>query len=265
MRGFRCLFAVPFLCAFHAPGGASSPATAPLSWEVDTSAIKRDCLVREYDRLVRCMRPVSTPGHVPTDAEKRQWREYCDSRIGEGGTDWACLRSSALAALDEKPVNWDMYRAAVLVAGAVAYNEEYEKSGMVEPARRALTAARGEKMSDAQGRALLDTMTMLGKCYGEASARLLRECVRLEFWGDAPMRSLVTGTETEQSLTMLRTRAVHELQNLRDKGLPFLMELQKEYPDTSPVRKPRSEYRFEDGIGLIIKNAIDEIRSRVTM
>ncbi|HOH51473.1 MAG TPA: hypothetical protein PLI98_12105 [Candidatus Hydrogenedentes bacterium] len=162
-------------------------------------------------------------------------------------------------------MNWDMYRAAVLVAGAVAYNEEYEKGGMVEPARRALTAARGEKMSDAQGRALLDTMTMLGKCYGEASARLLRECVRREFWGDAPMRSLVTGTETDQSLTMLRTRAVHELQNLRDKGLPFLMELQKEYPDTSPVTKPRSEYRFEDGIGLIIKNAIDEIRSRDTM
>lgn len=253
------------LTAFSDQPSMDDSNRGPLVWEADKEKITSPCLLAAYEEMMRVTRPLSTPDRTATAEEKRQWRDYQDMRSRENGTDWECLRNGANAALDESPPNWDAYRAAILVAKEVRFNEHNTKSGMVEVCRRALQARRGEKMSDAQGRAVTDTLEFLGNCYGDDSAKLLRECVRLEFWGDAPMRSRITGTETEKSLIMVRTTAIRQLGRLGDKGLPFLIELQKEYPDTTPVTVPSSEYRFEMGAGHIIKRCIDEIKSRPTM
>lgn len=256
---------VSSLTGFSAQPSTDDSNRGQLVWEADTGKITSPCLLAAYEEMMRVTRPLSTPEPTATVREKLQWQEYQDLRSRENGTDWECLREGANAALDESPPNWDAYRAAILVAKVVPFNEEYAKSGMVRVCRRALQGPRGEKMSDAQGRAVTDTLEFLGGCYGDDSAKLLRECVRLEFWGDAPMRSRITGTETEKSLIMVRTTAIRQLGRLGDKGLPFLMELQKEYPYTMPVTVPSSEYRFEMGAGHIIKRCIDEIKSRPTM
>jgi len=169
------------------------------------------------------------------------------------------LIAAANGALDSTPPDWNLYRVAIWAMKAGMQQDPR----MVPLARRALTAPRGEKISDDHGRALEDTMAMLGQHRTAEAVALLEAGVSREFWGNDPMRSATLARHTEASLAKLRSRAVDGIAMAPGAiSLPVLERLQEQYPDAPPQSAPTEEYRFEMGAGFHIAAKLYEVRRR---
>lgn len=154
---------------------------------------------------------------------------------------------------------WDRYRAALWSTQAGVDMEPR----LVALSRQALEAPRGEKLSDAQGLAIMDTLEFLGRSPCQEAAALLNEAVTAAFWGEDPMRSRMLRTETIHSITMVRSLAIANLGRLpASLSLPLLEKLAKQYPDISAKSVPSDQYRFEMGAGYAIAEAIYNVKKR---
>lgn len=154
---------------------------------------------------------------------------------------------------------WDRYRAALWCTEAGVGLE----LRLVTLAREMLQVPRGEKLSDARGLAIKDTLAFLGRSPCIEAAALLNEAITQEFWGPDPMRSRMLGPETEQSLTIVRHQALANLGCLPSAfSLPLLEKLAQQYPNKSfePIRSDL--YRFEMGAGRCVAEKIYNVKHR---
>lgn len=154
---------------------------------------------------------------------------------------------------------WDRYRAALWCTETGVGLE----LRLVTLARKVLQAPREEKLSDARGLAIKDTLAFLGRSPCPEAAALLNEAITVEFWGSDPMRSRMLATETEQSLTIVRHQALANLGCLPSSlSLPLLEKLAQQYPNKSfePIRSDL--YRFEMGAGRCVAEKIYNVKHR---
>lgn len=200
------------------------------------------------------------------DSELYQYMRSSSRSAAEIST----IVSGGAAALQETPVNWSAYRAALWVTRAGFYSD----SSFVPIARAALQSPRGEKLSDAHVFAIDETLECVASYSTPESTALLEECATSEFWQrGGPIRGNVRGssihTDSELSEIRLRMKSVHELVRLTDFELvlPALESLIRQYPDlgegvASTKGRKVIINTLPEGFGYALRNRLKNLKQR---
>ncbi|MCX5758283.1 MAG: hypothetical protein NTU83_07215 [Candidatus Hydrogenedentes bacterium] len=248
------LVAVAFGTGFS---GSIAKETAPRGDPCEPGPARPDVTAIGNMRLrdLYCTAVRSIPRDVRVIIEARATRED-EVKWSSADTDFAL--QAAASALDATPPDWRSYRCCLFIA----------RTGMqrdprwTEIYRKALALPRNEKIAEDHAFGLRETLYMLGQLNSAKAAAILLEATTADFWG-APFVGQTLGAHAKESLVHLRSVALGAL-GLCDASiaLPILEKLAHQYPNTTPVSKPSSEYEFEDGAGYQIQSLIATVAPR---
>lgn len=170
------------------------------------------------------------------------------------------LINATHSALDDNPVDWNKYRVAIWAMKAGMQGD----TRVVELTRKALRMPRGEKISDAQGYAILETLALLGFLDCKEAIDFLLECTTAEFWGPDPIRSrVIRSPTTAEGIRILRYKALEAISRARGElSLPALEELWYVYTDYGTEPWGDENIPFEWGARRIIEEHIEEVYQR---
>ena len=230
------------------------PPDAPWPGDPDLSSFDDPFLKDIYERTMTGIRTAAVQSADP----EANARALADFRAApKPAEEVEHIVAAALDAVESQ--QWNRYRAALWSTQAGVGLEPR----LVALSREMLQAPRGEKVSDAHGLAMIDTLAFLGRSPSESAADILVEATTSDFWGSDPLRSRMLRKETEHSVTMLRTQAIANLGRLPSSiSLPRLEKLAEKYPDISAESVPSDDYRFEMGAGYTIAEQIYNVKER---
>ena len=174
--------------------------------------------------------------------------------------EYALLLEDGASILSAEIPDWAAYRNVI----HQLMRAPRDLHGVADLARAALTAPRAEKITAEHGRALLETLDLLGRNDTRESAELLKEALTAEFWGAWPLRSeVLRANDQYAAVQFMRVRSLKALTQLDAAlALPALEKLATAYPNKEPKSAPTSEWSFDENAGFMIDQAIYDVRER---